>query len=194
VSKDINMKPYTVLTVPNPKLRQKAAPIAEVNDEIRTIFERMIVTMNVEDGVGLAATQVGIDKRLIVMNIEDDNHNHDHDGGCCGHHHGTVYRLANPEIIEKSSEMQTLTDGCLSVPDQYAEVSRAHSVKILYLDENNDSQTLEADGLLAFCIQHEIDHLNGILFTDHLSAVRRKLIIQRAMKVIARYEKEQRNA
>ncbi|HBN22076.1 MAG TPA: peptide deformylase [Holosporales bacterium] len=192
------MKPYTVLTVPNPKLRHEAAPVAEVNDEIRTIFERMIVTMEVEDGLGLAATQVGIDKRLVVMSFEDENgatphHDHDHEGGCCGHHHGTIYRLANPEIIEKSSEMQKLMDGCLSVPDQHAEVSRAKSVKIRYLDENNETQTLEADGLLAFCIQHEIDHLNGVLFVDHLSAIKRKLIIQRAMKVAARYEK-QRNA
>lgn len=193
------MKPYTVLTVPNPKLRHEAAPVAEVNDEIRTIFERMIVTMKVEDGIGLAATQVGIDKRLIVMNIEGDDdahhhHDHDHEGGCCGHHHGTIHRLANPEIIEKSSEMQTLMDGCLSVPDQHAPVSRAKSVKIRYLDENNETKTLEADGLLAFCIQHEIDHLNGVLFVDHLSAMKRKLIVQRAMKVVARYEKEQRNA
>ncbi len=200
LSKDIDMKPYTVLTVPNPKLRHEAAPVAEVNDEIRTIFERMIATMHVEDGIGLAATQVGIDKRLIVMSIEDGkddhnhNHGHDHEGGCCGHNHGTIHRLANPEIIEKSSESQTLMDGCLSVPDQHAEVSRAKSVKIRYLDENNDSQTLEAEGLLAFCIQHEIDHLNGVLFVDHLSAIRRKLMVQKAMKIIARQEKEQRNA
>ena len=192
------MKPYTVLTVPNPKLRHKASPVAEVNDEIRTIFERMIVTMKVEDGIGLAATQVGIDKRLIVMNIEGEDdahhhHDHDHEGGGCNHHHGTIHRLANPEIIEKSSEMQKLMDGCLSVPDQHAEVSRAKSVKIRYLDENNESQTLEAEGLLAFCIQHEIDHLDGILFVDHLSAMKRKLIVQRAMKVVARYEKEQRD-
>ena len=203
LSKDIDMKPYTVLTVTNPKLRHEVAPVAEVNDEIRVIFERMIATMHVEDGIGLAATQVGIDKRLIVMNIGDDNgdndHDHDHDhhnheGGCCGHNQGTIHRLANPEIIEKSTEMQTLMDGCLSVPDQHAEVSRAKSVKISYLDENNKPQTLEADGLLAFCIQHEIDHLNGVLFVDHLSAIRRKLIIQKAMKVVARYEKEQREA
>lgn len=193
------MKPYTVLTAPNPKLRHKAAAVAEVNDEIRTIFERMIVTMKVEDGIGLAATQVGIDKRLIVMNIEGEDdahhhHDHDHEGGCCAHNHGTIHRLANPEIIEQSSERQKLMDGCLSVPDQHAEVSRAKSVKIRYLDENNESQILEAEGLLAFCIQHEIDHLNGVLFVDHLSAMKRKLIVQRAMKVVARYEKERRDA
>lgn len=181
------MQAYTVLTVPNPKLHHKAAPIEKVDDSIRNIFDRMVLTMDVEDGIGLAATQVGIDKRLIVMNI------HDHEEGACQGHHHTTHRFANPEIIEKSSEMQTLMDGCLSVPDQHAKVSRAESVTVQYLDENNKTQTLKAEGLLAFCIQHEIDHLNGVLFIDHLSALKRKFFIQKALKVMARYARENRN-
>ena len=173
------MQPYTVLTVPDPRLRQKASPIEKVTDEIRDIFERMIITMDEEDGIGLAATQVGIDKRLVVMDV------HDHEEGECGGERCQLYRLANPEIIWRSDEEEQSSEGCLSVPGQYAEVTRAKGIKIQYLDENNGQQTLEATGLLADCIQHEIDHLDGILFIDHLSALKRKMLTQKAKKVVA---------
>ncbi len=181
------MKPYTVLTVPDSRLRQKAAPIDAVTDEIREIFERMIVTMDQEDGIGLAATQVGIDKRLIVMDI------HDHEDGECGSERCQLYRLANPEIIWRSDETEQSSEGCLSVPGQYAEVTRAHAVKMQYLDENNEKKVIEATGLLADCIQHEIEHLDGILFIDHLSAMKRKMLIQKAKKVAALQAKEKNN-
>ena len=185
------MKPYTVLTVPDPRLRQKAVPIEAVDDEIREIFERMVVTMDKEDGIGLAATQVGIDKRLVVMDV------HDHEEGECGAENDgarcQLYRLANPEIIWRSDETEQSSEGCLSVPGQYAEVTRAQAIKMQYLDENNKTQTLEATGLLADCIQHEIDHLDGILFVDHLSAIKRKMLVQKAKKIAALEAAEKKN-
>ena len=185
------MQPYTVLTVPDSRLHQKASPIEAVDDHIREIFERMILTMDKEDGIGLAATQVGLDKRLIVMDV------HDHEEGECGAdkeggNRCQLYRLANPEIISLSDEEELSSEGCLSVPGQYAEVIRAKRVKIQYLDENNKQQTLEAEGLLADCIQHEIDHLDGILFIDHLSAIKRKMMVQKAKKAAALQAKKQK--
>lgn len=181
------MQPYTVLTVPDPRLRQKASAIPTVDDEIREIFDRMIITMDEEDGIGLAATQVGINKRLIVMDV------HDHEEGACGGERCQLYRLANPEIIWRSDETEQSSEGCLSVPGQYAEVTRAKALKIEYLDEKNETQFLEATGLLADCIQHEIDHLDGILFVDHLSAMKRKLLVQKAKKVAAIQAEEKLN-
>lgn len=171
------MTPYTVLTVPDPRLRIKAKPIDSVTDEIREIFERMVLTADAEDGIGLAATQVGIDKRLIILDVHD--HEEEECGSC------KIYKIANPEIIEKSDETEQSSEGCLSVPEQYAEVTRAKTVKIRYLDENNVEKTLEAHGLLSDCIQHEIDHLDGILFIDHLSPMKRKMLIQKAKKAVA---------
>jgi len=171
------MKPYPVLTVPDPRLRQKADPIENVDDEIREIFERMILTMNKEEGIGLAATQVGINKRLTVIEVHDHEDDDKCDGNPC-----PLYRIANPEIIWSSDEDKPSKEGCLSVPGQYAEITRSKAVKIQYLDENNEVQTLEAEGLLGDCIQHEIDHLNGRLILDHLSPMKRKLLTQKAKK------------
>ena len=173
------MQPYTVLKVPDPRLRQKASPVDAVDASIRDIFDRMIVTMDKEDGIGLAATQVGINKRLIVMDV------HDHEEGACGGARCQLYRLANPQIIWRSDETEQSSEGCLSVPGQYAEVTRAKAIKLQYLDENNKTQLLDATGLLADCIQHEIDHLDGILFVDHLSAMKRKILVQKAKKFAA---------
>lgn len=164
-----------VLTVPDPKLRIKAKAVSVVDDKIRTIFDDMVETMYAEDGVGLAAPQVGIDLRLIVIDISDNTP-------------GTaVLKMANPEITWQSNEMNVCNEGCLSVPEQRAEVSRPKEIKMHYLDENGIQQHIETDGLLATCIQHEIDHLNGKLYIDYLSSLKRQMFINK-VKRIKKYE------
>ncbi len=181
-------KLFKVLIVPDPKLKEVADPVANVDDEIREILDRMTETMRYEDGVGLAATQVGIKKRLIVMDIPSETE-HDHkEGEAC--EHCQLYKLINPVIIEHSEETEPSQEGCLSIPGQYAEVTRYKSVTIAYLDENGDKQTLSGTGLLSHCIQHEIDHLDGKLFIDYLGGMKRKMMVQKARKMAALIDKK----
>lgn len=164
-----------VLTVPDPRLRIKAKPVSIVDDKIRTIFDDMVETMYAEDGIGLAAPQVGIDLRLIVIDISDSAP-------------GTaVLKMANPEITWHSIETSVCNEGCLSVPEQRAEVSRPKAIKMNYLDENGILQHIESDDILATCIQHEIDHLNGKLYIDYLSSLKRQMFINK-VKRIKKYE------
>lgn len=160
-----------VLEIPDPRLRLKAEPVAAVDSEIRRLMDDMLETMYKEDGVGLAAIQVGVQKRVIVIDIEYGANTPK-----------KSYKMANPEIIWLSEELQALTDGCLSVPGQWVTLKRAAAVHVTYLDENNKPQKIEATGLFAYCIQHEIDHLNGILFIDHLSNLKRSLLIKKLEK------------
>lgn len=162
-----------VLTAPDPRLKVIAKPVACVDDEIRLLMANMLETMYAYDGVGLAATQVGVAKRVIVMDINFGNDSLK----------PNPMKMANPEILWTSEDEQTLNEGCLSVPEQRAVVSRPAMVKIRYVDENNTPQELDADGDLACCIQHEIDHLNGKLFIDHLSRLKREMIIKKVMKI-----------
>lgn len=167
-----------VLTAPDPRLKVVAKPIEQVDGEIRQLMDDMLETMYANDGVGLAATQVGVAKRVIVMDInfgQESLKPH-------------PLKMANPEILWTSEELQTLNEGCLSVPEQRAVVSRPAEVTVRYLDENNVAQELQADGDLACCIQHEIDHLNGMLFIDHLSRLKRELIMKRISKFKRRYQ------
>jgi peptide deformylase len=167
-----------VLTAPDPRLKVVAKPIEQVDEGIRRLMDDMLETMYANDGVGLAATQVGVAKRVIVMDInfgQESLKPH-------------PLKMANPEILWTSEEMQTLNEGCLSVPEQRAVVSRPAEVTVRYLDENNVNQELQADGDLACCIQHEIDHLNGMLFIDHLSRLKRELIMKRISKIKRRYQ------
>ena len=163
------MTRLTVLTVPDPRLRIKAQPIAAVDDEIRKLMDDMLETMYDEDGIGLAAIQVNVQKRVMVVDLGEDRQE-------------KPLFIANPELLWTSEEMQVTQEGCLSVPSQYDEVIRPLSVRLKYLDENNQSQILEASGLLADCIQHEIDHLNGKLFVDHLSPLKKKMALARSEK------------
>ncbi|MFN7710403.1 MAG: peptide deformylase [Holosporales bacterium] len=159
----------TVLKVPDPRLRIKAAPVASVDDRVRLLMDDMLETMYHEDGMGLAATQIGISQRVIVIHIP-------------GGSDTKIYKIANPEILWHSPETAALEEACLSVPAQSASVIRAAEVKVQYLDENNHPQEMHAKGLLAACIQHEIDHLDGKLFVDHLSQLKRSMLLQRAQK------------
>lgn len=160
----------TILEVPNPLLKKKSVPVETVTAEIKKLTDDMLETMYEAPGVGLAAPQVGILKRIVVIDVtRDDEPKH-------------PYRMINPVILERSETCVMHDEGCLSVPDQYAEVERAQTVTVRYTDENGKEQTLTADGLLAIAIQHELDHLEGKLFIDYLSKVKRDMIIRRIEK------------
>jgi peptide deformylase len=150
----------TVLRFPDEKLRTKAKNVAVVNDDIRLIVDNMIETMYQEKGIGLAATQVDVHQRIVVIDVSEDN--------------DQLLVLINPEIIKKSDAIVINEEGCLSVPGCYAKVDRHSEVTVKALDRNGDEFTLAADELLAICIQHELDHLAGILFVDYLSPLKRQ--------------------
>ena len=159
--------PLTILRFPDPGLRKKAQAVDEVTDEIRDIADTMLTTMYVSAGVGLAAIQVGIQKRVVVIDVSEQR-NH------------PVY-LINPEIIEREGQVDS-QEGCLSVPEFYATVKRAAHVKVKALDGDGKRVEFEADGLFAQCIQHEIDHLDGKLFVDYLSSLRRQRLLNQIKK------------
>ena len=159
-----------ILTVPDSRLTEISSPVAVVDDTIRQTMRDMLETMYAAPGIGLAAIQVGIPKRMLVMDVtrdEDDRQPH---------------FIINPEITWVSDEDRVYDEGCLSLPEQYAEVARPAEVKISYLDLEGKPQELHADGLLATCLQHEMDHLDGILFVDHISALKRNMIIRKLVK------------
>lgn len=162
-----------IFTVPDPVLTQVAQPVARVDDAIRKQMDDMLETMYAAPGIGLAANQVGFLNRILVMDLEWRK-----DGG-----EGKPIFMANPEIIWKSEDMSVMEEGCLSVPDQFAEVVRPASVRIKYLDYNGKVAELEASELLSHCVQHEIDHLNGLRFIDHLSKLKRDIMIRKVEKL-----------
>ena len=159
-----------IVLIPDPVLRQKAAPVDGVDDAIRQLMDDMLETMYDAPGIGLAAPQVGISKRVIVMDCSDDDDKPE------------PIKMANPEIISLSEEKSTMEEGCLSIPDQRGDVTRPSAITVRYLDENNTQQELSCDGLLAVCIQHEVDHLNGVMFIDYLSRLERDMIIRKMTK------------
>lgn len=161
----------TVLRFPDERLRTKAVPVTEFNDELQTNIDNMFATMYEEKGVGLAATQVDIHQRLVVIDVSEDKTN--------------PLVLINPEIIAKSDETSINEEGCLSVPQCYAKVDRHNQVTVKALDRHGKEFSLDADELLAICIQHELDHLQGILFVDYLSPLKRQ-------RIKAKLEKEAR--
>ena len=156
------MSILTVLRFPDERLRTKAQSVAEVTEETQTIINNMIETMYAEKGIGLAATQVNIHQRIVVIDVSEDANQ--------------PIVLVNPEIIAKSDDIFVNEEGCLSVPGQYAKVDRHTEVTVKALDKNGKEFTLEAQELLAICIQHELDHLNGVLFIDYLSPLKRQRI------------------
>jgi len=159
-----------ILTEPDPFLRQKSENVEVVNDEIRTLMDDMLQTMYDAPGIGLAAIQIGVAKRVIVIDLSKNEEKKD-----------PLY-FANPEIINKSKNDASYEEGCLSVPNQFAEISRPDKCKVKFLDYNGDEKILEFEGLLATCIQHEMDHLEGILFIDYLSKLKKSMIIKKLSK------------
>jgi len=159
-----------IFVAPNPCLKVKAVAVQEVDAKIRQLMDDMMETMHGANGIGLAAPQVGEKVRVLVMDI-----------GLKDEDPQPIF-MANPEIKWVSEDTCVNEEGCLSFPDQYAEVKRPASVRVEYLDYDNTQQTLDATDLLATCVQHEIDHLDGYLFVDHISSLKRNMIIRRLQK------------
>jgi len=166
------MAKLKILEFPDPRLRTRAAPVAAVDDALRALIDDMFETMYDAPGIGLAATQVDVHQRLLVVDDSPDK--------------SEPHVLINPEIVEKDGV--TVTDeGCLSVPGYYEEVERAQHIRVRFLDRRGEQQEMEAEGLLAVCIQHEMDHLEGKLFVDYLSEAKRQ-------RIRKKLEKERRHA
>ena len=160
-----------ILTEPNKLLRQVSNIVEKVGDEERVLMDDMLDTMYDAPGIGLAAIQIGIPKRIIVMDISRDEDKKE------------PRYFVNPIIKNKNKEKAKYEEGCLSVPDQFAEIERPNSCEVEYLDYDGKKQLLKADGLLATCIQHEMDHLEGILFIDYLSKLKKSMIIKKLSKI-----------
>jgi len=169
------MTVLTILEVPDPGLRAVAAPVSEVDDSTRTTLADMFETMYAARGIGLAATQVGIEKRLVVIDLQEP----EEEGG---EPVRKPVAFVNPELLWVSDEMAVYNEGCLSIPEQYAEVARPARCRVKWLDGDGKAHEQEMDGLMATCIQHEIDHLNGVLFTDHISRLKRDMIMKKLAK------------
>ena len=161
------MAKLTILEFPDPRLRTKAVPVETVDDELRSLIDDMFETMYAAPGIGLAATQVDVHRRLLVTDVSADK--------------SEPYVLINPEIIAKDGVTVT-EEGCLSVPGYYEEFKRAEHIRVRSLDRNGDEVDMEAEGLLAVCIQHEMDHLDGKLFVDYLSEAKRMRIRKKLVK------------
>lgn len=157
-----------ILEVPHPILKRPAEPVGRVDDELRRLMDDMLETMYAAPGIGLAAPQVGVSKRVAVIDVSEEKNQ--------------PLRLVDPRVTWTSERLVVAEEGCLSLPDQYAEVKRPDAVEVVYLDERGEVRTLRAEGLLARCLQHEIDHLDGILFVDHLSPLKRNMILRRLAK------------
>lgn len=171
-----------ILRFPDPRLRTVAKPIAQVDARIQKLADDMLETMYHKQGVGLAATQINVHERLVVTD-------------CAGENEAPDPRVfINPEIIKKSDETKVHQEGCLSIPENYADVERADRVTVAALDRDGKPFELDCDGLLAVCIQHEIDHLNGKLFIDYLSPARRNLVREKMKKYERRLQKEAKAA
>jgi peptide deformylase len=159
-----------IITAPDPRLKIKALRVAAVDDRVRRLMDDMLATMRQAIGVGLAAPQVGVAKRVIVLDVAREGEQ------------PQPMMLANPEILWRSPELTTGSEGCLSLPEHYAEVTRPEKIRLRYLDYQNEIREIEASGLLATCVQHEIDHLDGILFVDRISMVKRGMILRKLAK------------
>jgi peptide deformylase len=164
-----------IFETPDPVLRQISRPVEQVDDELRKLIDDMFDTMYAAPGIGLAAVQVGVPKRLLVIDLQEPE---EEDGEPVRDPRVFI----NPEILETSGTTRPYQEGCLSVPDQYAEVLRPERIRARWLDRDGAVHEEWLDGLLAICLQHEIDHLNGILFIDHLSRLKREMILKKLLK------------
>ena len=159
-----------IVIEPDPILRKESKPVEKVDDELRRLLDDMLETMYAAPGIGLAAVQVGILKRLIVIDISKDKEKKD------------PLFLINPKIISKSKQTSTYEEGCLSLPGHFAEIERPAECQINFIDYNGKKKEIKANGLLSTCIQHEVDHLNGVLFIDYLSKLKKDMIIKKLVK------------
>lgn len=167
-----------IIWAPDPRLKSISEPVPDVDDGVRALMEDMLETMYAEPGIGLSAIQVGIPKRIVVVDVAREGEE------------PRPIRLVNPVITAESDDLAVFDEGCLSLPEFFSEIERPAEVEVAYTDENGAAQTLHADDILSRCLQHEIDHLDGILFVDHLSAVRRGMILRKLAKLKKSKERE----
>lgn len=160
-----------IIVLPDARLRQKSDPVETVDDTARALVDDMLETMYAAPGIGLAAIQIAVPKRVLVVDVAKE--------GTPPEPLGVI----NPEIVWSSEELSSYNEGCLSIPDYYEEVERPARVRVRFLDRNGSECELEAEGLLATCLQHEIDHLNGVLFIDHLSKLKRDRVVKKFQKL-----------
>jgi peptide deformylase len=165
----MTIKPLIIL--PDPLLRQVSEPFERVDSDVKRLADDMLETMYDAPGIGLAAIQIGVSRRMLVLDVAKEGEDK------------SPIVFINPEILSTSDERSTYEEGCLSIPDYYAEVERPAALTVRYLDIEGTQKTLEADGLLATCLQHEIDHLNGVLFIDHISRLKREMVIKKFTKL-----------
>ena len=161
-----------IIIAPDQRLKRPALPVDSVNSEVRSLMDNMLETMYEAPGIGLAAPQVGVSARVLVIDINMN------DKGMPGE----PLLVANPKLIWTSKELNTTEEGCLSLPTQYSEVQRPAKIRVIFTYKDNDRKEIEADGLLAACLQHEMDHLDGVLFVDHLSRLKRNMILKKLAK------------
>jgi peptide deformylase len=176
------MTKLEILTLPDPVLRKVSAPVETVTDDTRRFMDRMLQTMYEAPGIGLAAIQVGEPRRIITIDVAREEEPK------------SPMFLVNPEIVWRSDdERSTYEEGCLSIPDYYAEVERPAKVRVRYVDYDGKLQERDAEGLLATCVQHEVDHLNGVLFIDYLSKLKRDLVVRKFVKAAREKERQRQH-
>lgn len=163
------MARFEILIAPHPILREATAPVERIDDGVLQLLNDMLETMYLAPGIGLAAPQIGISRRVAVVDVGDGENR-------------APMRLINPEVVATDGPSVAVEEGCLSLPEQYAEVVRPERVRVRYLDETGAEREVEADGLLSRCLQHEIDHLDGVLFVDHLSMLKRQMVMRKLKK------------
>ena len=164
------MAQLPIIVAPDPRLNQPCEKVASVDADLVRLMDDMLETMYAAPGIGLAAPQVGVLKRIVVIDVSKDADN------------PKPMQLVNPEIVWASDELADYEEGCLSLPDHYSQVTRPARVRVSYMDRTGETQEIEADGLLAVCLQHEMDHLEGVLFVDHISKLKRNVILRKLQK------------
>jgi peptide deformylase len=181
---------YPIIEAPDPRLKTVSQPVTEFDEALRTLVDDMFETMYAANGIGLAAIQIGVPKRVLVIDLQPEDPDAppvecDHDG--TSHTHPATRRepriFVNPEILDPAEELATYQEGCLSVPDIYADVDRPATCRVRYHDLDGKAHEEALDGLMATCIQHEMDHLEGVLFIDHLSRLKRQMALKKLEKL-----------
>lgn len=160
-----------IIILPDPLLKTVSTPVATIDDDVRALMDDMLETMYAAPGIGLAAIQIGIAKRILVMDVSREDEEPPE-----------PYFMANPQIVWQSDEKSLYEEGCLSIPEYYEEVERPAQCRVRYLDREGEERELECDGLLSTCVQHEIDHLDGVLFIDHISRLKRERVVRKFTK------------
>jgi peptide deformylase len=167
-----------IIEIPDPVLRAKSAPVESITEDVSRLIKDMFDTMYAAPGIGIAAIQVAVPRRLLVIDLQEPEEGAPEDAEPVRRPHVFI----NPEILHSSDARKTYNEGCLSIPDQYAEVERPDIVRARWIDENGKTQEREFDGLMSVCLQHEVDHLNGVLFIDHLSRLKRDMVVKKVLK------------